>query len=273
MIRYSCNVSMLFKEVPFLERFAMAREAGFASVEFLSPFDSDLGELVAAIEGAGLHVVQYNFLDGNLAQGDRGFLSHPLKKPEWRESLEEAIDLAAEVEPRQLNSLAGNVLGDLSREEQSACLEDNLRWAIPLLQAAGLPLMLEALNIYDNPDYLLSHSWDVLEILQRIDSPWVRFQCDVYHMQRMEGNLVETIRKNIGYIGHIQIADSPGRHQPGTGEIDYKFVLKALEELGYERYVGLEYVPLGTTEESLAWLPFDKRKRSTADDLHLCSPH
>jgi hydroxypyruvate isomerase len=263
---------MLFKEVPLLERFAKAREAGFASVEFLSPFDYDLGQLVAAIQRAGLRVVQYNFLDGNLAQGDRGFLSHPLKKREWRESLEEAIDLAAEVEPRQLNSLAGNVLGDLSREEQIVCLEDNLRWAIPLLQAAGLPLMLEALNIYDNPAYLLTHSWDVLEILQRIDSPWVRFQCDVYHMQRMEGNLVENIRKNIPYIGHIQIADSPGRHQPGTGEIDYEFVLKALEELGYEGFVGLEYVPLGTTEESLAWLPFDKRKRSTVDDLHLCSP-
>jgi hydroxypyruvate isomerase len=269
MIRYSCNVSMLFKEVPFLDRFAKAREAGFAAVEFLSPFDCDLGKLVAAIERADLRVVQYNSLDGSLAQGDRGFLSHPLEKQRWCESLEEAINLAAELRPRQLNSLAGNLLSDDSRDRQIACLEENLSWAVPRLQAAGLPLMLEALNIYDNPSYLLTHSWDVLEILQRIDTPWVRFQCDVYHMQRMQGNLVETIRENIGKIGHIQIADSPGRHQPGTGEINYKFVLKALEDAAYDGFVGLEYVPLGTTEESLAWLPFDQRGGSTANDVRL----
>ncbi len=108
---------------------------------------------------------------------------------------------------------------------------------------------------------------DVLEILRRLDSPWVRFQCDIYHMQRMEGNLVETIRSNIDRIGHIQVAHCPGRHQPGTGEINYPFVLSALEETGYEGYTGLEYVPLGTTEESLAWLPYAKRRSSTGDDL------
>lgn len=269
MIRFAANLSMLFKEVPFLERFAKAVGAGLSAVEFMSPFDHDLDQLVAAVEQAGVRVVQYNFLDGNVAQGDRGFLSHPPKKQEWRESLEEAIELAARLKLRQLNSLAGNLLDNLSREEQIACLEDNLRWAIPRLQAAGLPLMLEALNNYDNPGYLLTHSWGVLEILRRVDSPWVRFQYDIYHMQRMEGNLVKTIRNNMDRIGHVQVADCPGRHQPGTGEINYRFVLKALEETGYDGYVGLEYVPLGTTEESLAWLPFGKRKESTIDDLHL----
>jgi len=260
---------MLFKEVHFLERFSKAAEAGFASVEFMSPFESDLDQLVTAVEEAAVRVVQYNFLDGDLAGGDRGFLSHPAKKQEWRESLEEALDLAARLKPRQLNSLAGNVLDNVGRQEQIACLQDNLRWAIPRLEATGIPLMLEALNSYDNPSYLLTRSWDVLGILKRLDSPWVRFQCDIYHMQRMEGNLVETIRNNIDHIGHIQVADCPGRHQPGTGEINYRFVLKALEETGYEGYAGLEYVPLGTTEESLAWLPYDKRKGSTVEELHL----
>lgn len=269
MIQYAANLSVLFTEVPFLERFAKAADAGFSAVEFASPFGYDLSQLVSAVQTARISVVQYNFLDGDLVQGDRGFLSHPAKKREWRESLGEAIDLAARLKPRQLNSLAGNVLADLSREEQIACLEDNLRWAIPHLEAAGLPLMLEALNLHDNRRYLLTHSWEVLQILTLLHSPWIRLQYDIYHMQRMEGNLVETIRSSIDRIGHVQVADCPGRHQPGTGEINYRFVLKALEETGYDGYVGLEYVPCGTTEESLDWLAFDKRKRSTADDLYL----
>ena len=185
MLRYSVNLSILFKEIAFLGRFARATQAGFGAVEYWSPFSYDADQLAAAVTEARVRVVQYNFLDGNMSSGDRGFLSHPGKKREWRESLLEAIDLAAWLKPKQLHSLAGNLLPDLSREEQIACLEENLRWAIPHLETAGLPLMLEALNLYDNPGYLLTHSWHVLEILTRLDNPWVRSQCDIYHMQRI----------------------------------------------------------------------------------------
>lgn len=258
MIRYAANISMLFKEVPFLGRFAKAAEAGFSAVEFWSPWEYDAVELLRAIQEAQVRVVQFNLPEGGLGEG--GFLSHPERKQHWRETLKEAIDLAARMKARQINAPAGIQLTDRTRAQQFACLEDNLSWAIPHLETSGLQLMLEALNAQENPGYLLTHSWDALELLRRVDSPWIRFQYDVYHMQRMEGNLVDTLRDHLDHIGHIQIADCPGRHQPGTGEINYAFLLDTLEELGYDGYVGLEYVPLGTTEESLAWLDFDQRK-------------
>ena len=255
MIRYAANISMLFKEVPFPERFSRAAKAGFSAVEFWSPWEHDARELLAAVEEADVRVVQFNLPEGELGEG--GFLSDPDRRNDWRESLVEALDLAARMGARQINAPAGVRLAGLTRQEQISCLEDNLRWAIAYLESSGLLLMLEALNAHENPGYLLTHSWEVLGILRRIDSPWIRFQYDVYHMQRMEGNLVETLRESLSRIGHIQVGDCPGRHQPGTGEINYPFVLRSLDELGYEGYVGLEYVPLGTTAESLAWLHFD----------------
>jgi hydroxypyruvate isomerase len=140
---------------------------------------------------------------------------------------------------------------------------------VPYLEAAQIPLMVEALNIIDNPGYLLSTSKDVLTVLDALDSPWIRFQYDVYHMQRMEGDLVNNIRINIDRIGHVQIADNPGRHEPGTGEINYRFVLGALEELSYDGYIGLEYIPSGRTEDSFEWLPFECRKVGGIHDLIL----
>lgn len=269
MLRFSANLSMLFREASFVQRFNLAAQAGFAAVEFMSPFGYDLDEIAQAVSRTGLKVVQYNFADGDIAAGERGFLSHPDRVSDWRKRLRDAIDLAARLMPKQLNSLAGNLVVGRSREEQLAVLLDNLHWALPYLERAGLPLMLEALNSYDNEAYLLTHSWEVLEILDQVDSPWIRFQCDVYHMQRMEGNLTETLQKAISRIGHVQIADCPGRHEPGTGEINFSFVLSTLEKLGYRGYVGLEYMPRQSTEESLAWLPGHARVQTTALELAL----
>ena len=197
MIRWAANLTMWWKELPFPERFERAVAAGFDAVEFMSPFRYDLRQVVEAAKKTGLRVVQYNFADGDIAGGDRGFLSHPNKKEEWREGLLQALELAKELNPRQLNSLAGNELEGTSREAQIACLEENLRWALPHLEKAGVPLVLESLNRRDNPRYLLGHTVDVLKILGHINSPWVRCQFDVYHAQRTHGNLVETIRQNI----------------------------------------------------------------------------
>jgi len=269
MIKYAANVTIAFKEYQFYERFQRASDAGFGAVEFMSPFVYDVEEILRAVKAAGVKVVQFNFMDGDLAAGQRGHASHPDKVEAWREECERALELGKRMGVRQINSLAGIKLDGVSREEQIACLVDNLGWAVAKLKEAGLPMMLEPLNTYDNKGYLLGTSREGLAVLDRVNSPWVRLQYDVYHMQRMEGDLVNTIRANIDRIGHVQIADNPGRHEPGTGEINYRFVLGALDEAGYDGYVGLEYVPSGKTEDSFGWLPKDKRESSTAADLNL----
>ncbi|MBM4429755.1 MAG: TIM barrel protein [Chloroflexi bacterium] len=269
MLRFTANVSIAFKEYPFYERFQRAAELGFGTVEFMSPFVHDVEQVVDAVKEANLKVVQFNFLDGDLAAGERGHASHPNKQSLWRGELLRALELGRQLGVRQINSLVGTVLEGVGCEAQIECLVENLRWAVPHLEEAAIPLMVEALNVYDNPGYLLTTSREVLIVLDTVNSPWVRFQYDIYHMQRMEGDLVRTIRACIDRIGHVQIADNPGRHEPGTGEINYPFVLAALEETGYDGYIGLEYIPSGKTEDSFYWLPFDKRKECAAADLNL----
>jgi len=269
MIRYAANVSIAFKEHPFYERFQRAADLGFGAVEFMSPFPYDVDDVARAIRSAGVQVVQFNVADGNIGGGARGFASHPQRRQEWRDEMLRGIDLAVKLGARQINSLVGCVIPGMDRELQINYLVDNLQWADQHLAAAKLPLMIEALNLHDNPGYLLQYSREVIDVMDRAESEWVMFQYDVYHMQRVEGDLVRRIREYLPRIGHIQIADNPGRHQPGTGEINYRFVLGALEEAGYDRYVGLEYGPLTTTEASFDWLPRDKRVASTAADLRL----
>ena len=269
MLRYSANISMGFKEYPFYERFQKAADLGFAAAESLSPFTFDVDEIIKAVDAAGVRLLQFNFMDGDLPAGERGFGSHPGKQEEWRAEFIKAVDLAPKVKARQINSLAGTVIPGMEREKQIAQLVDNLKWGAPRLEKAGLLMMIEALNPFDNPGYLLTHTAEVLDVLDQVGSPMIKCQYDVYHMQRTEGDLVNTIRANVAKIGHVQIADNPGRHQPGTGEINYRFVLQALDEAGYDGYVGLEYVPDPSTTESLGWLPKSKRVESTAADLLL----
>lgn len=269
MLRFAANLNTGFKEYPFYERFQKAAELGFGAVELPGLAAFDLDEVVKAAKAAGVKVVQFNFCDGNMAAGDRGMASHPAKQAEWRAGVKDAIALAQRMNARQINSLAGCVLPDTPRAEQLAFLVENLKWAMPLLEKAKLPMMLEALNAIDNKGYLLTHTAEGIDVIQRVGSPWLKFQYDVYHMQRTEGELVNTIRANIAHIGHVQIADNPGRHQPGTGEINYRFVLGALEATGYDGYVGLEYLPDPDTASGLGWLPRDRRVTATAADLVL----
>lgn len=269
MLKFSANTSMLFTEVPFLDRFQRARDAGFGAAEFLWPAGTDLDDLVAAKEAASVDVALFNVNEGDLAAGERGFLSHPHRQEWWRDAFRQALGLAQRLGCRCLHTMAGNRLPGLSRQEQLACAVDNLRWALPQLEAAGITAMIEVLNLFDNPEFLLYHTSHAMELLDQIDTERVQFQFDAYHIQRMEGDLIATIREHVDRMGHVQIADSPGRHQPGTGEINYRNVLAALDDAGYAGYVGLEYVPLGTTEESLAWLPHAARRTASVEDLAL----
>jgi hydroxypyruvate isomerase len=270
MLIFSANVSLAFREYPFLERFQRAADLGFKAVEFGVPPGHDVHEIVRAVEDAGLHVSMFSFATGDLAGGERGFASHPDKVDWWRNELRAALDLAVRLDAGVLNALAGCVVPGLGREVQIDCLVANLKWAIPHLREAGVPAMLEALNPYEHRGYLLIRSAEVLSVLDRVASPWCKFQFDAYHLQRVEGDLVRTLRAHIDQIGYVHIADNPGRHEPGTGEINYPFFLQALEDTGYDDYVGLEYLPSGRTEDSFGWLPRDQRGGpTTTADLNL----
>ncbi|MCC6455993.1 MAG: TIM barrel protein [Caldilineaceae bacterium] len=268
MLRFDINLSMTLTDVPFLERFQRAADLGFGAVEFFWPDDVSLDDVVAAKEAAGVDVVLFNMNAGDASRGDRGLLSSPAHKEWWRGAMLEAIAFAERLHCPRIHAVAGNRLPALARDEQIDCAVENLTAMLPHLERAGVVACVEALNVYDTPDFLLTKLAHMMEIVQRIDSPHVRCQYDIYHMQRMEGNLIHTIRHlEMALISHVQIADAPARHHPGTGEIHFRNVLAALDEAGYQGYVGLEYRVPGALEETLAWLPREARRTASPSVL------
>ncbi len=270
-MKFSANVSILFKEVPFLERFGRAREAGFSTVEFWWPSGEDLGEVEAAIAGAGLSVALFNFDAGDMPSGDRGLAGDPERVEQFRENVPVALELAQRLGCRRMNVLVGHEKEEMGREEQLGLARESVAFAADAAGEAGVMVLVEAVNTFENGAYLLRTTGQAVEFVRGVGRENVKVQHDLYHMQRMEGNLVATLERYVGMIGHVQIADSPRRGEPGTGEIRYPYVLSRLEELGYEDFVGLEYNPTTeTTEESLDWLPRDLRGGDVAvSDLRL----
>jgi hydroxypyruvate isomerase len=254
--RFAANVSILFAEHPFLDRFDAAARAGFDAVEFWWPAGEDLDAVVAAVRDAGLAVVLINFDGGDLAAGDRGLLNDPVRAPRFRDNVPVALDLARAVGCTQLNALAGLEHPETPRDEQLARARSNFAYAARAAAPYGMRVLLEAINTHDNGPYLVHRTADAHAFLQAVGEPNVALQYDVFHMQRMEGDLTATLRAYAGEIAHVQIADSPGRGEPGTGEIRFEHLFTVLDTLGYTGHVGLEYVPTtATTEESLGWLP------------------
>jgi hydroxypyruvate isomerase len=255
-MRFSANVSILFKEAPFLDRFGRARDAGFSAVEFWWPSDVEPSDVEKAVEDAGVQVALFNFDAGDMAAGDRGLAGDPERQRQFRENVPVALDLARSLGCKRLNALVGHEVPGMDRAEQLALARENVRFAAAEAEAADVTVMVEAVNTFENGPYLLCTTKQAVGFVGDVGRENVRVQHDFYHMQRMEGNLVANLREHAGLIGHVQIADSPGRGEPGTGEIRYPFVLGELDRLGYEGYVGLEYNPQAeTTEKSLAWLP------------------
>jgi len=259
-MRFSVNVSILFKEVPFLDRFGRTSEAGFSAVEFWWPSDEEPGEVERAVKDAGLEVALFNFDAGDMPDGDRGLVSDPERQEQFRENVPVALDLARSLGCRRLNALVGHEIEGMKREEQLSLARDNVRLAAEAAAEHGIEVLVEAVNTFENGPYLLCTTQQAVGFVRSVERENVRVQHDFYHMQRMEGNLVANLREHIALIGHVQIADSPGRGEPGTGEIHYPYVLGELEQLEYEDYVGLEYNPTTeTTEESFTWLPKELR--------------
>ena len=270
-MRFCPNLSMLFKEVDFVDRFDHAAKAGFAGVEFWWPSGEDLDQVETAITDAGVTVALFNFDAGDMPNGDRGLVSDPDRQQQFRDNVPVAIELARTVECPRLNALVGLELDGMDRGEQLALAADNVGWAADQAAGHGIEIMIEAVNTFENGPYLLSTTIAAVDFVERLGRANVKLQYDAYHMQRMEGNVVATLRDRIANIAHIQVADSPDRGEPGSGELNYRYIFAALAELPYDGWVGLEYKPTTeTTEDSLAWLPKDKRGGDVGvDDLKL----
>ncbi|MGZ3609002.1 MAG: hydroxypyruvate isomerase family protein [Ktedonobacteraceae bacterium] len=269
MLRFDVNISFLLKEVPFLERFERAASLGFGAVEFPWPGDENLSAIEARVRETGLKVVLMNIDAGDMTKGERGFLNDSIRKAWVRNRAATAIEFANKIGCPLLNALVGNNISEKSYEEQLDQVRENLAWIADHAAIAGIGIVVESLNSFESSRYLLTNTRDTLTLLSEVNRPNLKYQYDMYHMQRMEGNLIATLREHIGWIGHIQIADPPERHEPGTGEIHYPHVLTILDSLGYQGYIGLEYNPTRSSEESFAWLPADRHGKIAANDLSL----
>lgn len=253
MPRFAANLSLLFNELPFLDRFAAARAANFDAVEFLFPYAFEPEQITQRLRRYDLALVLHNLPPGDWAAGERGMACDPRRVDEFRDSVALAIEYAQELGVRQLHALAGIVPPRVPHERAHATYVDNLRFAARELDKHGLALLIEPINNRDMPGYFLTGSAQAADIIAEAGAPNLFMQYDIYHMQRMEGDLDETIRKHIGLIRHIQLADVPGRHEPGTGEINFPFLFRLLDELGYDGWIGCEYIPAGDTVAGLGW--------------------
>lgn len=253
MPRLAANLTMLFTEHPFLERFAAAARSGFGHVEFLFPYEHPAGEVRAALHDAGLGQVLFNLPAGDWAAGDRGIAADPGRVDEFRTGVDRALEYAAALDCPRLNCLAGLRLDGVAHAEQWATLVGNVRYAAGRLAEEGRTLLVEPVNDKDVADFFLPTTADAIRLLDQVGDPGVRLQFDVYHVQRMEGDVTARLRALLGRIAHVQVADNPGRHQPGTGELNFAFLFDELDRLGYDGFVGLEYVPDPDTAGSLAW--------------------
>jgi hydroxypyruvate isomerase len=254
MPRFNANLTMLFNEVDFLERFAAARKAGFTGVEYLFPYPYRKEELAERLETNGLTQVLHNLPAGDWAKGERGIACLPERVSEFQEGVGTAIEYARALRCTQLNCLAGIPPPGANGAAVRGTLVSNLKFAAAQLKAAGIRLLLEPCNTRDIPGFYLNRSRQALEVIDEVGSDNLYLQYDVYHMQIMEGDLAPTIERALGRIRHVQIADNPGRHEPGTGEINYPFLFGFLDRMGYSGWIGCEYKPARGTVEGLAWL-------------------
>jgi len=252
--KFAANLTMLFNEVEFLDRFAAAAKAGFRGVEYLFPYAFPKDALADALAKHGLTQVLHNLPPGDWAKGERGLACLPGREKEFRDGVVQAISYAKALGCNRLNCLAGIASKDADAGSVRATLIANLRFASREMEGAGMKLLVEPINNYDIPGYCLSRSDQTLALLDEVGERNLWLQYDIYHMQRSEGELAATIEKHLGRIAHIQIADNPGRNEPGTGEINYDFLFRRLDALGYNGWVGCEYKPKTTTLEGLGWL-------------------
>lgn len=264
MPRFAANLSMLFTEVPMLDRFERAARAGFTSVEIQFPYEATAAAVRERLVANRLKMVLHNLPGGDWAAGDRGIACNPARQEEFRAGVAKGIEYATTLGVPQLNCLAGKPGEGLSEAQTRATFVGNVRYAAAELKKAGLKLLLEPINNYDVPGFWLNNTAKAIGVLDEVGADNAFVQYDIYHAQRYEGELAATITKYLHRIGHIQVADNPGRNEPGTGEINYAFLFQHLQRIGYTGWVGAEYKPAGRTEDGLGWLETARRQLGAA---------
>ena len=253
MPKFAANLTMLFTEHPFLDRFEHAAKAGFKAVEFLFPYAFNAGDIKRRLDANGLQLVLHNLPAGDWEAGERGIACHPDRVGEFRDGVQTAIGYAKLLGVRQLNCLVGKAPAGVADTVLRQTVVDNLQFAAAELGKVGLRLLIEPINTFDIPGFYLNRTMQAAGILVEVGADNAFIQYDIYHMQRMEGELAATIEKYLPRIGHIQLADNPGRNEPGSGEINYPFLFAHLDRIGYDGWIGCEYKPATTTEAGLGW--------------------
>jgi len=253
MPRFSANLSLLFTEHDFLDRFDAAARAGFTAVEYISPYEHPPEVVAERLRRNGLEQALFNLPLGDWSAGERGIAILPDRVDEFHAGVDTAVRYATALGCTQVNCIAGIAPAGVRTSVLEDLLVENLAYAAERLERAGIRLLVEPINTLDIPGYFLTTSAQALAIMDRVGSKNLYLQYDVYHMQVMEGDLARTIEANLARIAHIQIADNPGRHEPGTGEINYPYLFGHLDRIGYRGFVGAEYRPATTTEAGLGW--------------------
>ena len=253
MPKFAANLTMLFNEVPFLERFERAAKAGFEAVEFLFPYAWPAAEIKSRLDAHRLKLVLHNLPPGDWDAGERGIGCHPDRVDEFRAGVGKAIEYARALGVPQLNCLAGKVPAGVGDATLRKTFVGNVKFAAGELKKAGLKLLIEPINTFDIPGFYLNHTAQAASILDEVGADNAFIQYDIYHAQRMEGELAATIQKYLPRIAHMQLADNPGRNEPGTGEINYAFLFAHIDRIGYPGWIGCEYKPAAATEAGLGW--------------------
>ena len=253
MPRFAANLTMLFTEHAFLDRFEHAAKAGFTAVEFLFPYGFAAADIKQRLDAHGLTLILHNLPAGDWDAGERGIACHPDRVDEFRTGVAKAVGYAQALGVKQLNCLVGKAPAGVDAHTLRNTVLANLRFAAAELDKAGLKLLIEPINNYDIPGFWLNNTALAISVLDEVGASNAFVQYDIYHAQRYEGELAVTMSKHLSRIGHIQLADNPGRNEPGTGEINYPFLFAHLDRIGYAGWVGCEYKPATSTEAGLGW--------------------
>jgi hydroxypyruvate isomerase len=254
MPQFAANLTMLFNESPFMDRFEKAAQSGFQAVEFLFPYAFSAQEIKKKLEQNKLQLVLHNLPAGDWDAGERGIACLPDRVAEFEAGVTKAIEYANELGVKQINCLAGKIPAGANIDLLRKTFISNLKYASAELKKANIKLLIEPINTYDIPGFYLSRTQQAVEILNEVGSDNLFIQYDIYHAQRMEGELCKTLEANLSNIAHIQLADNPGRNEPGTGEINYVHLFQFIDRIGYKGWIGCEYKPASNTEAGLGWI-------------------
>jgi hydroxypyruvate isomerase len=264
MPKFAANLSMMFNEVPFLERFAAAADAGFTGVEYLFPYEFSAELIAAELKANCLQNVMFNLPPGDWAAGERGTTGLPGREEEFRVGVATAIQYAKELNTTRLHAMAGVVPQSVRLADAKTTYVANLKFAAAELAKHGITLLIEAINTRDIPGFFLNTQAQAFDILQEVNAENLMLQMDLYHMQIMEGDLAIKLSKYAAQCGHVQVAGVPKRNEPNTGEVHYPFLYDHLDAIGYSGWIGCEYRPAGNTTDGVSWfnqMPTLKRQK------------